>query len=117
MKQFTDNEEFGFNVSHSDDVSLHFTCRRCPFIGAPASNEWDMPSLYLSLKMMVSPRNSVTASKLNSGSHLLGASGFGFLFLGLGLGPEIDIYNSMNRLSSCNYCTLQFLTKVSICPP
>lgn len=43
---------------------------------------------HLSLKMMVSPRSSVTASKVSVGSHLLGASGFGFTFLWFGFGPE-----------------------------
>lgn len=39
---------------------------------------------------MVSPLSPVTASKLSFGSHLVGASGLGFIFLGLGLGPVID---------------------------
>lgn len=75
------------------------------------------PSLYLSLKMMVSPRSSVTASTLNSGSHLVGASGFGFLFLGLGFGPAVDIYTNINGQSSCYYGSFLFITNIYICPP
>lgn len=48
-------------------------------------------SLYLSLKTRVSPRSSVAASKVNMGSHLSGASGFGFTFLLLGFGPVMWI--------------------------
>lgn len=52
---------------------------------------------YLSLKMIVSPLSSVTASKFNMGSHLFGASGLGFTFLCLGFGP-IGLNHIMNIL-------------------
>lgn len=51
---------------------------------------------HLSLKMMVSPLSSVTASKLNAGSHLFGASGLGFTFFEFGFGPVMEQLASLH---------------------